>query len=78
MRPEGFKDIHETQGPLRENCTHISIMLCALKAACYTEVGRGRQGVEMTTASLTGSALGWTSSRGGSQREVVIKLKDLW
>ena len=44
MRPEGFKDIHETRGPLKENCTHISIMLCALKAACYTEVGKRKTG----------------------------------
>ena len=43
-RPEGFKDIHETQGPLRENCTHVSVMLCIMKAACYTEVGRRKTG----------------------------------
>ena len=44
MRPEGLRDIHETRGPLRENITHISIMLHVMKAACYTELGKRKTG----------------------------------
>lgn len=63
----GFRDIHETQGSIKGKY-YTSPLCCVLWRQRVTlRWGRGRRGVEMTTASLTASALGGPQQRRKSE-----------